>query len=211
MLGFSPLGVLPLGSIPGQSQGAIFAVLYADPDTFGTNVIAPGPVTVTGVLHTDPDSFGTNVLSASYTVTGAIYSDADTFGTHAITVGPVTVSGVLYADPDTFGTNAVSATYQVRPALYQDPDTFYRAFVYTPLIEYVSPGHDRCMRCGFEYGRSKLRREWTGLLVCVATCWEPQHPQMSLRGVPDRQNVPWSRPDPEPVFLSTNQVTADDL
>lgn len=80
-----------------------------------------------------------------------------------------------------------------------------------PVIEYISPGQERCMRCGFVKGRSQMRKEWTGLLVCEATCWEPRHPQMSLRGVPDRQNLPWTRPEPEPVFLNPNDVSAADL
>lgn len=80
-----------------------------------------------------------------------------------------------------------------------------------PVIEYVSPGHERCMRCGFIRGISKLRKEWTGLLVCADTCWEPKHPQMSLRGVPDDQTVPWKRPPPEPIFLNPNDVQASDL
>lgn len=94
-----------------------------------------------------------------------------------------------------------------------DPAAFQRDAFQTqaPVIEYVSPGHERCMRCGFIRGRSKMRKEWTGLLVCEDTCWEPKHPQMSLRGVPDNQTVPWTRPPPEPVFLTANQVTADDL
>lgn len=80
-----------------------------------------------------------------------------------------------------------------------------------PVIEYVSPGHERCMRCGFIRGQSKLRKEWTGLLVCEDTCWEPRHPQMTLRGVPDNQTLPWTRPEPTPVFLNPNDVQASDL
>lgn len=86
------------------------------------------------------------------------------------------------------------------------------SFVYAQIvIEYVSPGHERCMRCGKIRGRSRLRQEWTGLLVCEATCWEPRHPQMALRGVPDAQTVPWARPDPEPIFLNPGDVSASDL
>jgi hypothetical protein len=80
-----------------------------------------------------------------------------------------------------------------------------------PAIEYVSPGHERCMRCGFIKGHSKMRREWTGLLVCEDTCWDPRHPQMTLRGVPDDQTVPWKRPEPAPVFLNPGDVTGDSL
>jgi hypothetical protein len=73
-----------------------------------------------------------------------------------------------------------------------------------------------CDRCGFEYNLSRLRKEWTGLMVCSGPgtngCWEPRHPQEYVRGVPDRQGVrPGMRPEPEPIYLTTNQVSPDDL
>lgn len=80
-----------------------------------------------------------------------------------------------------------------------------------PVIEYVSPGHERCMRCARIRGRSRMRKEWTGLLVCEDTCWEPKHPQMTLMGVPDDQTVPWKRPEPAPVFLNPGDVSEADL
>lgn len=55
-----------------------------------------------------------------------------------------------------------------------------------------------CDRCGRKFPASKLRREWTGLRVChgvsTSDCWEPKHPQLNLRAVPDKQSVPWTRP-----------------
>lgn len=68
-----------------------------------------------------------------------------------------------------------------------------------------------CDRCGFCRNSDQLRKEWTGLMVCRATCWEPRHKQDYVKGVPDRQNPPWVRPEPADVFLTVNQVTADDL
>jgi len=38
-----------------------------------------------------------------------------------------------------------------------------------------------------------MKKEWTGLWVCKA-CWEPRHPQDSVKGVKDHQSVPVSRP-----------------
>jgi hypothetical protein len=57
-----------------------------------------------------------------------------------------------------------------------------------------------CDRCGREFYASQLRREWTGLMVCSGD-WDPRHPQDFKRGVPDRQAVPWSRPEPPEVFV----------
>lgn len=67
-----------------------------------------------------------------------------------------------------------------------------------------------CDRCGFERPLIALRKEWTGLKVC-SECWEPRHPQDFVKGVPDKQSVPDPRPDPTPVYLTTNQVSVDDL
>lgn len=71
-----------------------------------------------------------------------------------------------------------------------------------------------CDRCGFERWNGQLRKEWTGLMVCKDTCWEPRHPQDFVKGKPDRQNPPWVRPEPEPIDVSVgsgNEVSADDL
>ena len=77
--------------------------------------------------------------------------------------------------------------------------------------EYVSAGYDLCQRCGREYRLSQLHREWTGLLVC-RPCYDPRHKQDFVRGVPDSQGVrPGMRPEPEPYYLSTNEVSANDL
>lgn len=69
-----------------------------------------------------------------------------------------------------------------------------------------------CDRCGFKRHRSKCRKEWTGLLVCRDTCWEPKHPQLSIKAKKERPAPKDARPEPEDVYLSTaNPVTADDL
>lgn len=67
-----------------------------------------------------------------------------------------------------------------------------------------------CMRCGFEFALSELRKEWTGLLVCRSD-FDRRHPQDFVRGVPDRQAVRNPSPEPADVFLSPGDVTADDL
>lgn len=72
-----------------------------------------------------------------------------------------------------------------------------------------------CMRCGFKYWNNQIALEWTGLRVCrgagTNNCFEKRHPQDFVRGVQDRQNPPWVSPEPADVFLSTNEVTEDDL
>jgi len=212
MLGFGPLADLPLAGLPVDADGNIVGVLYTNVSTFGTGIIGRGAVNITGALYTDADTFGAHTVSASYTVTGALYSDPDAFGAATLTVGPVTITGLLYADPDTFGTHTLSpGPVTIHAKWHLDTDTFWTATVFTPTIEYVSPGEERCMRCGFVYPRSRLRKEWTGLLVCESTCWDPKHPQMALRGVPDRQNLPWTRPEPEPVFVEPAEQSGDDL
>ena len=67
----------------------------------------------------------------------------------------------------------------------------------------------KCQRCGFTHYASDIQLEWTGLRVC-RRCWEPRHPQDFVRCVRDDQNVPFAN-NPDDVFLSANEVTADDL
>lgn len=194
------------------NDGAITGALFVDPDTFGAAVIGRGAVNIDGAIYSDADTFGASTVSASYTVIGATYSDPDTFGAATVAAGAYTITGVLYADADTFGAHTVTpGARNILAAWFIDPDSFGTSTVFTPAIEFVSPGHERCMRCGSIKGRSRLRKEWTGLLVCEDTCWEPRHPQMTLRGVPDNQTLPWTRPEPTPVFLTPNQVQASDL
>jgi len=63
-----------------------------------------------------------------------------------------------------------------------------------------------CDRCGIKYKSSQLRKEWTGLMVCTgpntADCWEARHPQDRVRGVRDLQAPPWSRPMPDPIYVT---------
>jgi len=69
-----------------------------------------------------------------------------------------------------------------------------------------------CDRCGFKFKSGQIAQEWTGLRVCrgpgTNDCWEPKHPQQSLRGRKDDQAPPWTRPDPEPTF-GTSRVWND--
>jgi hypothetical protein len=68
-----------------------------------------------------------------------------------------------------------------------------------------------CDRCGRKRRHYDTRKEWTGLIVCTDGCFEERNQQDYVRGVADRQRVPDPRPEPADVFLSANEVTADDL
>lgn len=41
--------------------------------------------------------------------------------------------------------------------------------------------------------------------------FEKRHPQDFVRGKTDHQSVPWARPEPDPIFLSPGDVSAEDL
>lgn len=69
-----------------------------------------------------------------------------------------------------------------------------------------------CDRCGFKRRLRKLRKEWTGLLVCHDTCWDPKPvelrpPSIRPEGLPAKN----SRPEPEPVFRAEGEYGGDDL
>lgn len=75
-----------------------------------------------------------------------------------------------------------------------------------------------CARCGGEYKARQLKKEWNGLRTCFGggtkNCWEPKHPQLSVRGKVDRQAPPWVRPEAPDVDISVgsgNEITRDDL
>jgi hypothetical protein len=60
-----------------------------------------------------------------------------------------------------------------------------------------------CDRCGFQFHSDELRKEWQGLMTCKG-CWEPRHPQDFVRGVKDTQAPPWTRPEPDDVFVDVD-------
>jgi hypothetical protein len=74
-------------------------------------------------------------------------------------------------------------------------------------IDYYKPGdwNAICETCGFQYKASELKKTWDGKMVCSKD-WEPRHPQEFVRGVVDKQSVPWTRPEPDDVFTSVAQA-----
>lgn len=70
-----------------------------------------------------------------------------------------------------------------------------------------------CDRCGWKYKNTQLRLEWTGLRTCCGPgtnqCWEARHPQDFVKGVVDRQNPPWVRPEGTDTFQITYYFRED--
>ena len=50
-----------------------------------------------------------------------------------------------------------------------------------------------CDRCGQKHKASKLKKEWTGFMVC-APCYETRHPMDFLKTRNEKISVAWSRP-----------------
>lgn len=57
-----------------------------------------------------------------------------------------------------------------------------------------------CDVCGRKYKASQLQQRWDGLFCCKDD-WEIRQPQDFVRGVPDNQLAPWTRPEPSDNFL----------
>ena len=67
-----------------------------------------------------------------------------------------------------------------------------------------------CQRTGYKIKASDSRKEWNGLVVRSGS-WEPRHPIDFLRSFADHQAVTDARPEAEDNFLTTNEVSVDDL
>ena len=66
-----------------------------------------------------------------------------------------------------------------------------------------------CDLCHFKYKSYELKPgidRQQGLMLCK-DCWDEPQPQDHLRVRPDRQEVPWTRPEPTDTFL-TDTTTA---
>lgn len=58
-----------------------------------------------------------------------------------------------------------------------------------------------CAICGFKFKGSELRKNWKEQMVCEKD-WEPRNEQDFIRGVPDQQALPFTRPEPTDTFIS---------
>ncbi len=68
--------------------------------------------------------------------------------------------------------------------------------------------HCICDRCGEKKYRSQCRFTWDNLLVCSDSCWEPKHPQLSVKAKADKIRVADPRPDSQVITNSTTLSSA---
>jgi hypothetical protein len=70
----------------------------------------------------------------------------------------------------------------------------------------------QCDVCSRSILASEARHRWDGLIVC-AEDYESRHPMDFIRVKPERQSVPFSRPEPPDLFVDVPYVVlyvADD-
>lgn len=104
MLGFAPLGSLPLGGQPEINQ------------------------TIAGALFTDPDTFYGATVSTSYSISGALFSNADTFFASTVTTS-YGVAGNLYSNVNTFFGASIVGDQAIAGSLYANDNSFFRSTV----------------------------------------------------------------------------------
>lgn len=69
-----------------------------------------------------------------------------------------------------------------------------------------------CDRCGERHRHSRMAKEWTGLLVCKATCLDPRPPEMTPPKIwPEGVPINDPRPYPPDTFVGPGDVTPGDL
>lgn len=79
---------------------------------------------------------------------------------------------------------------------------------------YVPGGtYSVCDRCSKKRRREDVAREWTNLIVCKDTCWDPRPPQLDPPNVwPEGIPLPDIRPRPANLFIDVEApVTPGDL
>lgn len=67
-----------------------------------------------------------------------------------------------------------------------------------------------CDTCGFRFFLSELRKDKDGFMVCTS-CYDPPHPQESIKTPPERTTIKDFRPEGTPRELLPGDVTPDDL
>ena len=67
-----------------------------------------------------------------------------------------------------------------------------------------------CDASGFVIARDDMVRQWDGLMVANRFV-DVRNPQDFVTGRRDNEALPWTRPEPDDVFLAVNEVTAASL
>jgi len=79
--------------------------------------------------------------------------------------------------------------------------------------DYYAPGqwNIECDQCGQKFKSSQVKKQWDGLIVCKR-CYDPRHPQDFVRGVSEKQSVPFTRPESTDDFTdgATSLTNWDD-
>jgi len=70
-----------------------------------------------------------------------------------------------------------------------------------------------CARCSFKRRRPDIAKEWTGLMVCRDTCWDPRPAILTAPNVgPEGMPLPDITPRPPDLFVDPeNPVLPEDL
>lgn len=67
-----------------------------------------------------------------------------------------------------------------------------------------------CDACGMKFKAKELRKRWDGYMVCPSD-FEQRHPQDLIRLRPERQAVPWARPQGTDTFRVPTPADPDSL
>ncbi len=80
------------------------------------------------------------------------------------------------------------------------------------INDYYKPGDNyfACPICGFKKRVSEGGYNSDKEFVCKE-CWDPKHPQESVKARTDRISARISRPEPTDTFIDVGDVTWDDL
>ena len=97
------------------------------------------------------------------------------------------------------------------PYVPQDLNNFDSSTLETDQVIGFPDNYLICDRSGFKIPVSEgLRETWDGLKV-RSESWEKRQPLDFVRGRPESNQKGSPRPEPDDVFLTTNEVSTDDL
>ena len=67
----------------------------------------------------------------------------------------------------------------------------------------------RCWTCFKKIKASEALKlsVYDGNCYVCRSCFELPNPQQFVRGIPDRQNVPWTQPTPPPIFVGAGATS----